>query len=209
MNRLLLGRAFGSARKQNAAALAIGALVCTFFGGTAVAASISYVQGNYATPQTAQTSVPVTFTAAQAAGDLNVVVVGWNDTTATVSSVTDSKGNTYTRAVGPTAISGTLSQSVYYAKNIAAAAAGANIVTVAFSSAAVYPDIRVLEYSGADPSNPVDVTAAATGNSASSSSGAATTTNATDLIFGANIVTSVTSGVGTGFTKRLLTVARR
>ena len=54
-------------------------------------------------------------------------------------------------------------------------------------------------------SNPVDVTAAATGNSASSSSGAATTTNATDLIFGANLVTSTTSGPGSGFTKRLLT----
>ena len=105
--------------------------------------------------------VKVTFTAAQTAGDLNVVVVGWNDSTATVSSVTDRKGNAYTRVVGPTTISGVLSQSIYYAKNIAAAAAGANIVTVTFSTAADYPDIRILEYSGADPSNPVDVTAAA------------------------------------------------
>ena len=87
---------------------------------------INYVQGNYATPQTPQTTVNVTFTAAQAAGDLNVVVVGWNDSTATVSSVSDSKGNVYTRAVGPTVVSGALSQSIYYAKNIASAAAGAN-----------------------------------------------------------------------------------
>ena len=109
-----------------------------------VITTISYVQGNYATPQSAQSSVPVTFTTAQTAGDLNVVVVGWNNSSATVSSVTDSKGNTYTRAVGPTVISGVLSQSIYYAKNIAAAAAGANIVTVAFSGAAAYPDIRIL-----------------------------------------------------------------
>ena len=67
----------------------------------------------------------VTFTATQVAGDLNVVVVGWNDSTATVSTVTDTSGNTYTLAVGPTVVSGTLSQSIYYAKNIAAAAAGA------------------------------------------------------------------------------------
>ena len=111
----------------------------------------------------------------------------------------------YARAVGPTVVSGAMSQSIYYAKNIAAAAAGANSVTVTFSTAATSPDIRILEYSGADPNNPVDVTAANTGNSATSSSGSATTTNPTDLIFGANIVVTTTSGPGSGFTKRLLT----
>jgi hypothetical protein len=172
---------------------------------TTVVATINYVQGNYATPQTPQTTVNVVFTAAQVAGDLNVVVVGWNDSTATVSAVTDSKGNTYTRAVGPTVQSGLASQSIYYAKNIASAAAGGNIVTVTFSMAAVGPDIRILEYSGADPNNPVDVTAANSGHSTSSGSGSATTTNATDLIFGANLVQTRTTGPGSGFTGRLLT----
>ena len=167
--------------------------------------TISYVQGNYATPQTPQTTVNVTFASAQVAGDLNVVVVGWNDSTATVSSVRDTKGNVYTRAVGPTVSDGLASQSIYYAKNIASAAAGANTVTVTFSSPAVSPDIRILEYSGADPNNPVDVTAANSGNSTSSSSGSATTTNATDLIFGANLVQTLTSGPGSGFTTRMLT----
>ena len=165
---------------------------------------IGYSQGNYATPQSPETSVSVGFARQQAAGDLNVVVVGWNDTTASVSSVVDSSGNTYTRAVGPNVVSGTLSQSIYYAKNIASAA-GTNTVTVTFTTAAAYPDIRILEYSGADPNNPVDVTAANTGNSTSSSSGTVSTTNAADLLFGANIVTSVTNGPGTGFTSRLLT----
>ena len=168
-------------------------------------AAIAYVQGNSATPQTPQTTVSVTFTSAQVAGDLNVVVVGWNDSTATVSAVTDKSGNTYIRAVGPTVQSGIATQSIYYAKNIVSAAAGANTVTVTFTTAAVYPDIRILEYSGADPNNPVDVTAASSGNSASSSSGAATTTNATDLIFAANLVQTTTTGPGSGFTKRLLT----
>ena len=169
------------------------------------APTITYVQGNYATPQTPQSTVNITFTAAQAAGNLNVVVVGWNDSTATVTGLTDKSGNVYARAVGPTVISGSLSQSIYYAKNIVAATAGTNIVTVTFSVAAAYPDVRILEYSGADPANPVDVTAASSGNSATSSSGAATTTNATDLIFGANIVTTTTSGPGSGFTSRLIT----
>ena len=68
----------------------------------------------------------VTYTAAQTAGNLNVIAVGWNDSTAVVNSVTDSSGNVYTRAVGPTAVAGALSQSIYYAKNIAAAGANAN-----------------------------------------------------------------------------------
>ena len=170
--------------------------------------TITYVQGNYATPQTSETAVSVPFTASQGAGDLNVVVVGWFDTTAVVSTVTDSSSNTYTRAVGPTTISGSpwpISQSIYYARNIAAAAAGANSVTVTFSSAAAYPDIRILEYSGADPNNPVDVTAASSGSSTTSSSGSATTTNPTDLLFGANTVDTGAPGPGTGFTQRLLT----
>jgi hypothetical protein len=171
----------------------------------AAATPIAYVQGNSATPQSPQTSVKVTFTKAQAVGDLNIVVVGWNDTTAAVKSVADTSGNTYALAVGPTLVSGSLSQSVYYAKNIAAAAAGANAVTVTFSVAAAYPDIRVLEYSGADPNLPVDVTAAGSGNSATSTSATANTSNPTDLIFGANIVATTTNGAGSGFTKRLLT----
>ena len=66
-------------------------------GGT-----IKFIQGNYQVPHPSATSVAVTYTAAQSAGDLNVVVVGWNDATTTVSSVTDTSGNTYTLAVGPT-----------------------------------------------------------------------------------------------------------
>jgi uncharacterized membrane protein len=172
---------------------------------TSSTSTIAYVQGNYATPQSPESTVSVVYTAAQTAGDLNVVAVGWNDSSATVSSVTDSSGNQYTRAVGPTIVSGYISQSIYYAKNIHAAGAGGNTVTVAFSTAATSADVRIVEYSGADPNNPVDVTAASSGNSASTSSGSATTTNPTDLIFGANIVLTTTSGPGSGFTSRLLT----
>jgi len=170
------------------------------------AARITFVQCYYAAPQTQKASVNVKFTAAQTRGDLNVVVVGWNDSTAKVRTVTDKSGNVYIRAVGPTIQSGVASQSIYYAKNIAAAAAGANIVTVTFSSAAADPDIRIVEYKGADTNNPVDVVAANKGSSATSSSGAVTTTNPTDLLFGANLVQTTTTGPGTGFTKLMLTV---
>jgi hypothetical protein len=167
--------------------------------------TISFIQVNSATPQSPQTPVVVTYTAAQRVGDLNVVVVGWNDSTATVSSVKDTLGNVYTLAVGPTVQSGTATQSIYYAKNIAAAPAGANSVTVAFSVAAIFPDIRIAEYSGIDTSNPLDVARGAQGNSSSSDSGPVTTNNANDLLVGANMVQTGTVGAGPGYTSRIIT----
>lgn len=168
-------------------------------------AAIAFIQGSYATPQSPQSAVSVNYAGAQGSGNLNVVVVGWNDTNAAVSSVTDSRGNVYTRAIGPTQYNNQLSQSIYYARGILSSAAGANMVTVRFTTPAVYADIRILEYSGVDQLNPVDVTAAATGTSSSSNSGPATTTNANDLIFSANIVSTSTSGPGGGFTRRMIT----
>src|SRR5712664_4381354 len=173
-----------------------------------VAQSLSgptFVQMNYATPQNPVSTVPVSFPAAQSAGNLNVVVVGWNDTAAQVASVNDSKGNSYQLAVGPTMRPGELTQSIYYAKNIAAAAAGANTVTVTFTVAAIWPDVRTLEYAGIDPVNPVDVSAAGTGTNATSSTPAVTTTSASDLLFAANTVASSTAGPGSGWTNRVIT----
>src|SRR5258708_40341216 len=81
-----------------------------FLSHSLSAAPPVYIQGKYAMPTTAQTTVTVPYKAAQTPGDLNVVIVGWNDTTAQVSSVTDTKGNVYQLAVGPTQLSGALSQ---------------------------------------------------------------------------------------------------
>ncbi len=136
---------------------------------------------------------------------MNVVVVGWNDSTATVSSVTDTSGNSYALAVGPTVQAGVATHSIYYAKNIAAAAANANTVTVTFGTAAAFPDVRIVEYSGVDPLTPVDVTAAAIGTTGTSDSGAVTTNNANDMIFGANLVQTSTEVAGSGFTLRTIT----
>jgi len=119
---------------------------------TLLASGPTFVQVKAATPQTASGSVSVTYTLAQTAGNLNVVVVGWNDTTSTVSMVSDSLGNNYALAIGPT--TGTaVRQSIYYAKGIKA---GNNTVTIRFSQAARYADIRLLEYSGMDPVNPLE-----------------------------------------------------
>jgi hypothetical protein len=169
------------------------------------AASVGFVQVNYATPQSPQTKVTVAYTQAQTAGNLNVVVVGWNDSTAQINSVTDSKSNTYVLAVGPTVQSGTATQAIYYAKNIAAAAANSNAVTVTFNTGAASPDVRIAEYSGIDLTTPVDVVAAAQGNGASSNSSSVNTGNMNDLLVGANLVQQTTAGPGAGYTSRVIT----
>src|ERR1700687_2210766 len=91
-------------------------VLATFFlaNGTLLAGPITFVQVKSATPQTASASVTVTYPVAQTARNLNVVVVGGNDTTSTVSTVGDSQGNTYALAIGPTTGAG-LRQSIYYA----------------------------------------------------------------------------------------------
>src|SRR5437867_3758447 len=81
-----------------------------------------------------------------------------------------------------------LTRPLYYAKNIVASAAGANRLTVVFSPAARYPDVRIVEYSSIDSTTPVDTSVSAVGSSTTSNSGPAVTTNATDLLVGANIV---------------------
>ncbi len=168
-------------------------------------ASIAFVQGNYAVPSTSVSSVPVTFTGAQTAGNTNIVAMGWTDATSTINSVTDTKGNTYSLAIGPTRQSGLQSLAIYVASNIAAATAGSNTVTVAFSAAVPWADVRVLEYSGLASSNPLDGTVGAVGTGTTSNSGTLTTSNANDLLFAANYVTSHTSAAGTGFTSRMIT----
>src|SRR5258706_386653 len=181
----------------------LGPYSATVSATTQAPPAISFVQVNSATPQSPTTTVPVAFTSAQTAGGLNVVVVGWNDATATVQSVSDTKGNIYSRAVGPTVLAGSATQSIYYAPNIAAATA--NTVSVTFNTAAVNPDIRIAEYRGIATSSPVDVTAAATGNSVSSDSGTVVTTSANDLLIGASVVQTHATGPGTSYTQRIVT----
>jgi hypothetical protein len=178
-----------------------GTLSSGFTYTSSTSTPISFVQVAAATPQTASSTVSVAYKSAQTAGDLNIVVVGWNDTTSSVSSLTDTLGNTYSLAVGPTTASGAR-QSIYYAKNIKG---GSNTVTATFNQAAVAVDLRVLEYKGLSQTSPLDVSAAAVGSSTTASSGSATTTSANELIFGADTIATGTPGPGAGFTTRIIT----
>jgi hypothetical protein len=56
---------------------------------------------------------------------------------------------------------------------------------VSFNLGVIYPDVRILEYSGVDAVSPLDVVAKATGTGGTSNSGNVTTTSPTDLLLGA------------------------
>ena len=162
--------------------------------------SIGFVQVNSATPSSGST-VSVTYNQAQTAGDLNIVAVGWHDTTSKVVSVKDSLHNKYSLAMGPSTGTG-LRQSIYYATNILA---GSNTVTVTYSQSATAPDIRILEYKGVST---LDVTVHDTGSSGSNAtvtSGSATTTSPNELVFAAGMTSGGFSASGSGFTNETIT----
>jgi hypothetical protein len=168
--------------------------------------SISFVQVATAVPQSRVSRVNVSYPQTQNAGDLNVVVVGWNDSVASVQSVTDTRGNKYALAIGP--LRGiAVTQSIYYAKNIRS---GRNTVTVTFSPAAVIPDLRILEYKGANTTSPLDVSAQAKGTSgryALVSSGSVSTTTSNEIVFAAGTTGGVFTQAGQSFTADVITKA--
>jgi hypothetical protein len=200
-------------RSNKALSKALGRLAATIFI-TSFWSSVSradqssgtpnFVQGKFAAPAQSLVNLQASYDEPQSSGNLNVVIVGWNDSSSSVTSVTDTTGNVYQLALGPTRVTGLLSQCIYYAKNIRAAPAG-NRVTATFSRAAPYQDVRILEYSGVDRVNPLDATAGSSGTGTSSNSGSLTTTNAVDLLVAGNTVWTSTSEAGPEFTSRMIT----
>jgi hypothetical protein len=136
----------------------------------------------------------------QRAHDLLVVVVGWNSTAGTVTSVVDVLGTTYHLASDKLSSPTFNSQALYYAYDVPEAAM--NTVTVTYSAPALDVDVRVVEYAGIATVDPLDGVAAGQGVTMTSTSGPLVTTHAHDLIVAANCVHNVTTGPGTGFATR-------
>jgi len=174
------------------------------YSQSATPVSPAFIQVNASTPQSPQSTVATAYSQAQSPGDLNVVAVGWNESVGNVISVSDSSGNVYQPGVATYRGTG-LSQAIYYARNIIGTGAGSNRVTVTFDKAVAYADIRVMEYSGLDQTNPLDVSSSFAGTSAQATSGSATTRFARELIIGAGMTTGGFTSAGTGFTTRIIT----
>jgi hypothetical protein len=160
------------------------------------------VQIATATPPGVVTAASAAFPRGQAALDLNVVVVSWGDATTKVTQVTDTAGNAYALAVGPTEIVG-VSQSIYYASGIAVAER--NTVLVAFALPVSRADVRAVEYAGFDPVSPLDAVAENSGNGSSATSGPTSTAWTSELVVGAGATTGLFAAAGASFTLRSIT----
>ena len=160
-----------------------------------------FVQQNFATPQTPQSQVTVACPNAQNAGNVNILAIGWNDATASISAVGDSAGNVYHPAISTFRGNG-MSQAIYYATNIPA---GTNAITVTFNQPAAFVDLRVTEYSGLSPTNVFDAGVSATGVGTGADSGPLSITATNELLFGAGMTADTFTGPSSGFTLRVIT----
>jgi uncharacterized protein (TIGR03437 family) len=157
---------------------------------------ISFVQEAANSASNAQTfSVP--FKSKTTAGDLILVGIDF-ESNATPSAVTDSQGNTYTQIGTQLASPGGTYSRVYYANNVQG---GSDTVTIQFSANSSFLDVYLTEYSGVDPTNPIDAQAGTSGASGEASSGTATTTATGDVIY-VYCVGDWACTAGSGFTAR-------
>ena len=151
----------------------------------------------------ASTTVAGTYASAQSVGDVIIVYVGSGSaSTLTVSSITDTKGNTYTPVATDSALSGVAYYAIVYQCIVSnSATAGSNTLTVTFGTSQQFNFLLCGEYSGVDNVTPVDSTNTANG------SGTAATVSATasftgDEILGFDIWDTGGNTVGSGFTQR-------
>lgn len=142
---------------------------------------------------TSGTSHTVTWGSDTTTGNLFVasIMVGG---ASSVSSITDSQSNTWTKITSLTGTS-TVTLEIWYSKNIT----GGTTPTITINHSNQQANSIVREFSGLDTASPLDKSAIAAGIGGSPSSGAtATTTSANELVvgFAADIVNAGTVGAG-------------
>jgi RHS repeat-associated protein len=109
----------------------------------------------------------------------NTIVVGITQYTATLSTVTDNKGNTYTPVHAALQPGTSDYVELYYAKNVTG---GPVTVTASFSSAHA-SSVGIYEYSGLDKNTPLDQVTANTGSGTAPNGGTLTTTVDNEVYF--------------------------
>lgn len=143
------------------------------------------------------------FASAVGNGNLIVVWVWYNTATQNVNSVTDTKGNIYTRAGSIVTGSGSMinwRQELWYAKNVVGGTSLA--ITANFTgSFSTEKALTAHEYSGLDTVNPLDGVSGAATATANATTPSVTTLYPKELIFGSALFQGFGSS-GSGFTQR-------
>jgi len=162
---------------------------------------IVFVQSQGAFDGSSDTTMQATFSSPVTAGNLIIVALAYQSPSST-ATVSDTQGNTYSAATGPTVNANMGSGFTSYIFYTIAGSTGSNTVVATLANTETYRRILIHEYSGVDT---FDVASAATGNSATLDSGSATTTQATELIFGWGVSNNGVTDPGSNFMLRQTT----
>ena len=165
--------------------------------------AVGFVQGAATSAQGPQSRIVTALASTQSADDLNVVFIGWENTEAHVTAVTDTTGNTYVLA-NEVSLPGVATQVAYYAKRILPAAKRRNAVTVVFDAEAGRADVRVAEYSGLDTNNPLDLATGAGGVSITVTGTELVPTHLADLLVASAFTQHGNEGSGPGYAQRFI-----
>jgi MYXO-CTERM domain-containing protein len=168
------------------------------------AAAPAFVQENCKQNTGAVNSASTTLATATPVGNLLVLVVGWNSSTATITSVVDNVGNTYVPAFAYVHNgAATFPQNIqtFYASNIAAGQVSVT-VTLNMNTPALGGAIEVMlhEYSGIAASTPLVATK--TGSSTTPNAGPIATLRPNAVYVAHTMHTNTVLGVNAPFTVR-------
>lgn len=156
---------------------------------------MSYVQS--ANQRVASGNNVLAYPSSNAGNNLLLAAVVFEDDTSTVTTLADTRGNTWTQCA---AIKRSLlslgSGQLFYAKNCGA---GANTVTLTPSAGAT--SLALMEYSGYDTSAPLGQHVEVAGTAATADSGNVTTTTTNELLL-AVCLSFRTLTAGSGYTSR-------
>lgn len=116
--------------------------------------SLAYVQSQYALWDRSQTQISSVFSSANTASNLIIALVHWDS--GQLLSVLDSAGNIYQPAAPLVTTPNGRKQQIWFAQNIKSATQ--NKVTAVFANSQHLNQLSIYEYSGVDPSSPIDIT---------------------------------------------------
>lgn len=174
-----------------------------FFGTIKYSLGQTHVQTKTLYQTSIATTIAVPFTTASTSGNLIVVHIDWDGQTRSINTVTDNKGNSYAKIIGPTNWNGASYRAeLWYAYDITGGAGAITVKAKLSGAPTSFSQIYISEYSGILTTDPLDKSSVAIGSSAAVSSGAKTTAQANELIYGAAVGASGVLSTGAGFSSR-------
>jgi len=164
--------------------------------------SVAFVQSANFTSTATASSYSSSFGSPVSNGDLVAVAFWWNYSPgATIVSVTDSAGNTYTPVLqAHSTYSNDWSGWIYAAHNVAGGSNLTITVKVSYANADQF-SMAILEYSGVSTVDGISTNGGTSGNTVAS--GYVSTTHANELILGL-AVADVNLGAGSGYNSRFV-----